>query len=201
MSEVTSNKKSGKPDFKSDFKSDFKPDFKPDFKVGDIAVYPAYGVGTIESIEVREINREQHELYIIKIIETGIKIMLPILNVESIGLRRVIDNSEIPNVYSVLGDKEGFKVDNQTWNRRYREYMDKLKTGSIFDVAEVFRDLYLLRKEKVLSFGERKLFDTASSFLVKEISISKNTDEETIWSEINALFPDEKKEEQADINT
>jgi CarD family transcriptional regulator len=78
--------------------------------------------------------------------------------------------------------------DNQTWNRRYREYMDKIKTGSLYDVAEVFRDLSLLKLTKDLSFGERKLYDTAQVLLVKELSTARKTDEETIISEIESFF-------------
>ena len=80
-------------------------------------------------------------------------------------------------------------TESQTWNRRYREYMDKIKTGSLFDVAEVYRDLALLKLTKDLSFGERKLYDTAQILLVKELSTAKNTSEETIISEIESLFP------------
>jgi CarD family transcriptional regulator len=79
-------------------------------------------------------------------------------------------------------------VPAQTWNRRYREYMDKIKTGSLYDVAEVFRDLSLLKLTKDLSFGERKLYDTAQVLLVRELSTAKKTDEETILSELESLF-------------
>jgi len=79
-------------------------------------------------------------------------------------------------------------IDNQTWNRRYREYMDKIKTGSLYEVAEVFRDLSILRLTKDLSFGERKLYDTAQGLLVKELSTARNTNEEAIVSEIESLF-------------
>jgi CarD family transcriptional regulator len=78
--------------------------------------------------------------------------------------------------------------DNQTWNRRYREYMDKIKTGSLFDVAEVFRDLFLLKLTKDLSFGERKLYDTAQVLLVKELSTAKKADEKAVLQEIESLF-------------
>jgi CarD family transcriptional regulator len=84
--------------------------------------------------------------------------------------------------------------DNQTWNRRYREYMDKIKTGSLYDVAEVFRDLFLLKLTKDLSFGERKLYDTAQVLLVRELSTAKNSDEETIISEIESLFVSDNTE-------
>ena len=88
--------------------------------------------------------------------------------------------------------KRDIPADNQTWNRRYREYMEKIKTGSVYDVAEVLRDLYLLRVEKELSFGERKMLDTAKGLLLKELSIAKNTDERAILSDIRAIFNPEQ---------
>ena len=84
--------------------------------------------------------------------------------------------------------------DNQTWNRRYREYMDKIKTGSLYDVAEVYRDLSLLKLTKDLSFGERKLYDTAQTLLVKELSTAKKTDEKKIISELESFFAKESPE-------
>ncbi|MEA3435133.1 MAG: hypothetical protein U9R43_01615, partial [Thermodesulfobacteriota bacterium] len=90
-------------------------------------------------------------------------------------------------------------MDNQTWNRRYRDYMDKIKTGSLYDVAEVYRDLSILKFTKDLSFGERKLFDTATILLVKELSTAKNTDEEAIMSEIQSFFIPPEPEEPEDL--
>jgi CarD family transcriptional regulator len=87
-----------------------------------------------------------------------------------------------------MSTKRDGPIDNQTWNRRYREYMDKIKTGSLYEVAEVFRDLYLLKLTKDLSFGERKLYDTAQILLVKELSTAKKTDEKTVLTEIESLF-------------
>jgi len=115
-------------------------------------------------------------------------IMIPTRNVQSVGLRDVISENDIPKVYQVMQEERDASLENQTWNRRYREYMEKIKTGSLYDVAKVFRDLYLLKLEKDLSFGERKLYDTAQSLLVKELSTAKNTDEKTILSEIESLF-------------
>jgi CarD family transcriptional regulator len=158
------------------------------FQVGDLAVYPAHGVGKIEAIECRVINGEKHDFYIMKVLENNMLIMIPIRNVESVGLRDIIDQKEISKVYEVIKSKKDSLNDNQTWNRRYREYMDKIKTGSLYDVAEVFRDLSLLKLTKDLSFGERKLFDTAQILLVKELSTAKNTDEETIISELESFF-------------
>ena len=158
------------------------------FQVGDLAVYPAHGVGMIESIESRVINGEKHDFYIMKVLENNMLIMIPIRNVESVGLRDIIDEKEIPKVFDVMRSKKESINDNQTWNRRYREYMEKIKTGSLFDVAEVFRDLSILKLSKDLSFGERKLYDTAQGLLVKELSTAAKTDEETILNRIESLF-------------
>ncbi len=160
---------------------------KREFCKGDLAVYPAHGVGCIEAIESKEINGESMNFYMMKIIENGMVIMIPTCNVESVGLRQVIPKNEIPQVYEVM-QKKGASADNQTWNRRYREYMDKIKTGSIYDVAEVFRDLFQLKLEKDLSFGERKLLDTAQSLLVQELSTAKDMDEKLMMKEIEKLF-------------
>jgi CarD family transcriptional regulator len=161
------------------------------FRVGDLAVYPAHGVGQIQAVESRVVNGEKHDFYILKVLENGMVIMIPTRNVESVGLRCLIDVKEIPKVYAVMRNKKEMLADNQTWNRRYREYMEKIKTGSLFDVAEVFRDLFRLKLTKDLSFGERKLYDTAQVLLVKELSKAKKTDEKTIISEIESLFAHE----------
>ena len=164
------------------------------FRVGDLAVYPAHGVGEIMAIESRVVNGEKHDFYIMKVIENGMTIMIPTNNVESVGLRDVINKKEVPKVYAVMKSRKEALADNQTWNRRYREYMDKIKTGSLYDVAEVFRDLFLLKLTKDLSFGERKLYDTAQILLVRELSTAKKTDEDTIISEIESLFVTDKAE-------
>jgi len=158
------------------------------FQVGDLAVYPAHGVGRIEAIESRIVNGEKLMFYILKVIENSMVIMIPICNVESVGLRDVINEEEISKVYDVMRQTSESSIDKQTWNRRYREYMDKIKTGSIYEVAEVFRDLSILKLTKDLSFGERKLYDTAQVLLVGELSTARNTDEVVIMSEIESIF-------------
>jgi len=167
------------------------------FKVGDLAVYPAHGVGKINSIESKIINGEEHDFYMMKILENEMTIMIPTWNVEQVGLRDVINEEEISKVYKVMKKREESPGDTPTWNRRYREYMEKIKTGSLYDVAEVYRDLSLLKLTKDLSFGERKLYDTAQTLLVMELSTARNTDEQTIISEMELLFPP-KKPESAD---
>jgi CarD family transcriptional regulator len=105
-----------------------------------------------------------------------------------VGLRDINSEKDVPKIYEVMRNRRGAAGDNQTWNRRYREYMDKIKTGSLFDVAEVFRDLFLLKITKDLSFGERKLFDTAQVLLVKELSTALKTDEKSVLKKIESLF-------------
>lgn len=164
------------------------------FEVGDLAVYPAHGVGRIEAIETRVVNGEEHDFYIMKVLENGMTIMIPTWNVESVGLRDVISKKEVSKIIDVIKSKQELSIDNQTWNRRYREYMDKIKTGSLYEVAEVFRDLSLLKNTKDLSFGERKLYDTAHTLLIKELSTAKETDEKSVAKEIEALFTPEEEE-------
>ena len=172
-----------------------------EFKVGDLAVYPAHGVGKINSIESKIVNGEEHDFYMIKILENEMTIMIPTWNVEQVGLRDVIDEKDIPKIYEVMKKREESPGDTQTWNRMYSEYMEKIKTGSLYDVAEVYRDLSLLRLTKDLSFGERKLYDTAQTLLVMELSMAKNTDEQTIISEMELLFPSKISEDSDSDNS
>lgn len=157
------------------------------FKVGDMAVYPAHGVGEVKSIETREILGSKQAFYVLQILDSGMKIMVPTTNVSAVGLREIISESEVDDVYSILKERD-VKIDNQTWNRRYREYMDKIKTGSVYEIAEVLRDLSLLKFQKELSFGERKMLDTAKNLLVKELAICEERDEEEIDEEIGEIF-------------
>ena len=157
------------------------------FKVGDLAVYPAHGVGLIERIETQEISDCRQDFYVMRILDNDMIIMIPTNNVENVGLRDIIEHTEVATLYSIL-KKRDVPIDNQTWNRRYREYMDKIKTGSVFEVAEVYRDLLILKVEKDLSFGERKMLDTARNLLVKEISLAKKVGEEQVEKELDKIF-------------
>ncbi len=157
------------------------------FKVGDLAVYPAHGVGVIEKIEAQEVSGCQQDFYVMRILDSNMIIMIPTNNVNNVGLRDIIPLAEIPKLYSIL-KKRDVTLDSQTWNRRYREYMDKIKTGSVFEVAEVYRDLLILRLDKELSFGERKMLDTARGLLVKEISLAKDVGEEQVEEDLDRMF-------------
>ena len=157
------------------------------FKVGDLAVYPAHGVGVIERVESREVSGSSQDFYVMRILDNDMIIMIPIKNVNNVGLREIIGRKEVPKLYSILR-KRDVMIENQTWNRRYREYMEKIKTGSVYEVAEVYRDLLMLKSEKDLSFGERKMLDTARTLLVKEISLAKKVAEAQIERDLEKIF-------------
>ena len=157
------------------------------FKIGDKAVYPAHGVGVIESIENKEISGTEHTFYMLRILDNDMTIMIPTKNTDTVGLREIISITEIPKIYAILRDRT-ISIEGQAWNRRYREYMEKIKTGSAFEVAEVLRDLILLKTDKDLSFGERRILDMARNLLVKELSVAKNSPEESIKHDLETLF-------------
>ena len=160
---------------------------KQAFAVGDKAVYPGHGVAEVVALENRDIGGSKTPVYILKIIETGLKIMVPTTNAGSVGLRDLITSKQVKEVYSILKSRD-VPRDTQTWNRRYREYMEKIKTGSVFEIAEVMRDLCVLRATKDLSFGERKMLDTARGLLIKELAIAKGITEDKLAEEIDAIF-------------
>lgn len=157
------------------------------FKVGDKAVYPAHGVGVIDRIEIKEISGTMFSFYMLKILDSGMTIMVPTTNSANIGLRQLITGDKVAKVYKIFQEKN-VQIDTTTWNRRYREYMEKIKTGSVFEIAEVMRDLYILKKTKTLSFGERKMLDTARTLLIKELALAKEVEEEEIERNIRKIF-------------
>jgi CarD family transcriptional regulator len=158
-----------------------------DFKVGDKAVYPAQGVAEVVSIEEKDIAGNRQKFYVLRILDTDRKIMVPVNNAQNVGLRPPISEKEIREIFEILGERVS-AFDNQTWNRRYRGFMDKIKTGSVFDVAEVMRDLYRLKAEKSLSFGERRMLETARSLIVKEIAVARKKSELKVQAEIEKIF-------------
>ncbi len=157
------------------------------FQIGQLAVYPAHGVGRIESVQEREVSGTPSQFYIMRLLDTDMIIMIPTNNARNIGLREVIDHQAVGEVYEILRSRPG-RLNNQTWNRRYRDYMDKIKTGSPFRVAEVLRDLTLLKSEKDLSFGERKMLDTAKNLLIKELSLVNKKEETEIEAQLQELL-------------
>jgi len=158
-----------------------------EFQVGDKAVYPAQGVAEVVGIDQKEISGKITKFYVLKVLESEMRILVPVEKAQQVGLRGVVQADQIREVYDILKEKE-IHVDKQTWNRRYRGFMEKIKTGSLFEVAEVFRDLYRLKETKTLSFGERRMLDTAKNLIVKELSVAKNTTEVKVEKELERIF-------------
>ncbi len=157
------------------------------FKVGDLAVYPAHGVGKIEKVEAKELGGTHEKCYVMRLLDNNLTIFIPIKNATTVGLRAVIDRTQADRVFSILGENATPST-SQTWNRRYRVYMDKIKTGSVFEVAEVFRDLYRIKADRELSFGERKVLDMAQSLLLRELSIARDSEESDVARQIERIF-------------
>ena len=157
------------------------------FARGDMAVYPSHGVGQIENIKVQNIGGVDQAFYVLKIFDNDMKIMIPTATSKNVGLRPIISKDEVKKVVDILKDRD-IKITAQTWNRRYRDYMDKIKTGSVFEVAVVLRDLLLLKGDKDLSYGERKMMDTAKALLVRELSLARKVDEKKVEKQIDRLF-------------
>jgi len=157
------------------------------FKIGDNAVYPPHGVVVVRGIQEKDLGGRKKYFYILQLLESGSPILIPTDKVKDVGLRSIIAPKDVSKIYKILKEKEGV-VDNQTWNRRYREYMEKIKTGSIYEIAEVLRDLYRLKMDKDLSFGERKMLDTAKSLLIKELSLAQKCREDNIETELKEIF-------------
>ena len=162
-------------------------DVKTTFTEGDMAVYPAHGVGLIKAIEMETVGGIDQAFYVMKILDNDMTIMIPTATSENVGLRAIISKDEVKKVIDILKERD-IKISSQTWNRRYRDYMEKIKTGSIYEVASVLRDLYLLKVDKDLSYGERKMMDTAKGLLIKEISLARDVDEEKVENQIEKLF-------------
>jgi len=158
------------------------------FQVGEKIVYPGHGIGEIVSIESRTISGSSQNFYILKIIDSDMKVMVPVDNSHSVGLRKITPRGEIQKIYDILKDRTNMVEDTQTWNRRHREYTEKINSGSIFEIAEVLRDLYVLKLDKDLSFGEKKMLDTAKTLLVKEIALATQEAETKVLKEIKDIF-------------
>ncbi|OEF97964.1 CarD family transcriptional regulator [Desulfuribacillus alkaliarsenatis] len=160
------------------------------FNVGDKVVYPMYGAGVIESIEEKEILGEIRKYYVMRMPVGDMKVMIPIGNVQNIGLRDVVDECLINNVMDNMCTEEAEASIN--WNQRYRANMDKVKSGDIFKVAEVVRSLMLREIEKGLSTGERKMLENAKQILVSEFVLVKGIDEVEAMGIITELIEKNK---------
>lgn len=156
------------------------------FNIGDYVVCPGHGVGQVCSIESRELNGELKGFYTIKVVSNGMKVMIPVESKE--GIRPLIPAQDIESVFELLKD-QSVKVDMSTWNRRHREYTLKVKTGSLIEIADVLRQLLLLKLTKKLSFGERKMLDQCKELIVKEIALSSGSPEGSVSDKIDSFYP------------
>lgn len=163
---------------------------QPTFKIGDKAVYRNHGVAIITGIETIEMYGSLQNVYVLEVMDSkNRRVLIPVDKVNSVGLRSLISQEEVDEVYDILRERPG-KFDQQTWNRRQRKYTEKLATGSVYDVAEVLRDLYLLKFDKTLSFGEKRMLDHAQQLLVKELAMAKDMVEHDVELELEQIFAD-----------
>ncbi len=157
------------------------------FRIGAKVVYPGHGVGVIESIEEKNIQGFARKFFMLRILENNMMIMIPTENVASLGLRPIVSKDMVSKVYRILRTRKPLG-DMSNWNRRSREYGEKIKTGSLLELATIFRNLLALKSEKELSFSERTMLDTARNLLVKELAIANHNREEEILADLYAMF-------------
>ncbi len=162
-------------------------DERPRFKVGDRCVHPAHGVGEVTTVEAREIGGTAGLFYTLRILDNGIKVMVPVSAATQVGLRPIMSAEEADAVLDTMRARE-VAVDMQPWSRRFRAYTEMMKTGSAYEIAKVLRDMYRLRFDKDLSFGERRLLDQAKSLLMKELAFAKRVTEAQMSADVAAMF-------------
>jgi len=145
------------------------------FHIGDKVVYPNHGVGVIEQISSRTIGAAVEKFYLLKIKSSSLKVMIPFHNVDSVGLRRIVRNGEVQKIVDYLSDGECSSAAD--WKDRFKENSERMRTGSLLDVAAVLKSLLVLNQGKSLSFREKKMLERARYLLVSEIAISRNCEE------------------------
>ena len=148
------------------------------FQIGDKVVYPNHGVGIIEQISSRTIGPRVERFYLLHIKSSSLKVMVPFENVGSVGLRKVVRNGEVQRILDFLTD--GKCENHADWKYRYKENCDRMRTGSLLEVAGVLKGLLLLNQNKPLSFREKKMLERARYLLVSELAMAKNCDEEQV---------------------
>ncbi len=153
------------------------------FNIGDKVVYPNHGVGVIEQISSRTIGPQVEKFYLLKIKASSLKVMVPFHNVGVVGLRKVVRNGEVQKILDFLND--GKCENHADWKYRFKENSDKMRTGSLLDVAVVLKGLLVLAQSKALSFREKKMLERARYLLVSELAMSKNWEETEVEELLN----------------
>ncbi|HHZ02813.1 MAG TPA: CarD family transcriptional regulator [Tissierellia bacterium] len=164
------------------------------FNLGDKVVYPMHGAGIIETMESKEILGEVKNYYVLKMPIGEMKLMIPVDNVDNIGLRNIIDVESVEKVYDILRQKA--EINDSNWNKRYRDNLTKMKTGDIFEVAKVVRDLTYRDREKGLSTGEKKMLVSAKQMLISEIALSTDMSSEEIMEYMDKIINEDALEQQ-----
>ncbi|NDY55591.1 CarD family transcriptional regulator [Desulfovibrio sulfodismutans] len=161
------------------------------FSVDQLVVYPAQGVGKVERIESRDIGGATTDFFIVRILSNNVTLMVPVRNALNVGLRPLCTEDQGRAIIESLKDRSDFTgYTGQNWNRRYREYSEKLKSGDLADVAYVLKELLLIGQNKELSFGERRLLEQATGLLTLELSLSLSKEQDEVKAVINELFAD-----------
>ena len=151
--------------------------------IGQKAVYPSRGIAEVVDIEKKEIGGKIQDFYVLRLTTSDLKILVHIDKAEQVGLRPVAGKADADEVLQILREKV-VQFERHTWNRRYRAFMDKIKSGSLFEVAEVFRDLHRLKRTKSLSFGERRMLDTARGLVIQELSVARASNRESVEADL-----------------
>lgn len=167
------------------------------FNVGDKIVYPMHGAGVIDTIEEKDILGEKQAYYILKM-PGEVKVMVPTAKAEEIGVRSIIDKSSAEKVFRVLESDETEMSMN--WNKRYRDNMDKMKSGDIYKVADVVRNLSFKQKEKGLSTGEKKMLNNAKQILVSELVLTEHATQDEIEQMVDSKISTSYEEYKVDSN-
>ena len=138
------------------------------FTIGDKVIYPNHGLGVVEKVEEKTILGTTCGFFHLRILSNDTTVLVPVANVDNVGLRRAITDEEVERLFALMGDG---KIDNhQNWKGRFKDNSDKMRSGSIYDMAEVLKSLTFLAKSKSLSFREKRMLDRAKSLIVSEIS-------------------------------
>ncbi|MDN5325359.1 MAG: CarD family transcriptional regulator [Moorella sp. (in: firmicutes)] len=156
------------------------------FKVGDKVVYPMHGAGVIEAIEDREVLGKKRKYYILRLPLGDMKVMIPLESEQAVGLREVIDEKEIQEVIKIL--KEPESNGNGNWNRRYRTNLEKMRSGNIYQLAEVVGNLSRREHDRGLSTGERKMLENARQMLISELALARNAEKNQVENMLEKLL-------------
>jgi CarD family transcriptional regulator len=157
-----------------------------DFRIGEKVVYPNHGIGIIEEVGSKNVNGASEEFYMLRIHANSSLVMIPTANVKSVGLRRIIKKSEVDGLFNLL--QEDFFEPEADWKGRFKEHSEKMRTGSIFHVAEVLKNLVYLSHRKSLSFREKRMMDRAKQLVISEIAIVRGLNEKSVEEQIDRIL-------------